>query len=139
MAAHAATLGLRLAMAPHRVVCERAGFRMQETLALGLHIHVEDFVVDHTAQRKGHGRAMLSWLETLASSKEGCGGLVLSSGWHAQEGRARVLSRQWVQGFRHHVHEACSRGTNSWHGVGHPELTLLAHTAASVASGILAK
>lgn len=56
-----------------------AVFRMHENTSAGLHLYVDDLVVDQDARSRGIGRAMLDWLESEARVR-GCGVVDLDSG-----------------------------------------------------------
>ncbi|OBS08059.1 GNAT family N-acetyltransferase [Acidihalobacter prosperus] len=56
-----------------------AGFRLNENLAIGRFLYVDDLVTDQTARSQGHGRRLLEWLEQTAR-EAGCSQLVLDSG-----------------------------------------------------------
>lgn len=56
-----------------------AGFRVQEFLAHGQHLYVDDLVTSEGARSGGVGKAMLDWLEAEAESS-GCASIQLDSG-----------------------------------------------------------
>lgn len=56
-----------------------AGFRIQEYLAHGKHLYVDDLVTSGEARSGGVGRAMLGWLEDKAR-RHGCSSIQLDSG-----------------------------------------------------------
>ncbi|WP_205544210.1 GNAT family N-acetyltransferase [Rubrobacter indicoceani] len=56
-----------------------AGFRVQEYLAHGKHLYVDDLVTSDDARSGGVGKAMLGWLEDEAR-RVGCKSLQLDSG-----------------------------------------------------------
>lgn len=56
-----------------------AGFRLGENLARGKFLYVDDLVTAEAARSRGHGKAMLAWLEDLAR-QAGCAALSLDSG-----------------------------------------------------------
>lgn len=56
-----------------------AGFRVQEYLAHGRHLYVDDLVTSDDARSGGVGRAMLDWLEDEAKNA-GCTSIQLDSG-----------------------------------------------------------
>ena len=62
-----------------------AGFRVEEKLAHGVHIYIDDLVTDAQTRSGGYGAAMLAWLTDFAR-EHGCASLALDSG--VQRGRA---------------------------------------------------
>lgn len=56
-----------------------AGYRIQENLAMGRHLYVDDLVTKESTRSKGHGKAMMDWLKKEARDA-GCGQLHLDSG-----------------------------------------------------------
>lgn len=56
-----------------------AGFRILENLAWGRLLYVDDLVTAPEARSKGHGSALLRWLEAFAA-ENGCARLHLDSG-----------------------------------------------------------
>lgn len=56
-----------------------AGFRVQEFLAHGGFLYVDDLVTDEAARSGGYGKLLLDWLEGEARER-GCGKLQLDSG-----------------------------------------------------------
>jgi GNAT superfamily N-acetyltransferase len=56
-----------------------AGFRLGETLAWGRFLYVDDLVTLADERSRGHGAALLRWLEDLARA-EGCAEFHLDSG-----------------------------------------------------------
>ena len=64
-----------------------AGFRVMEILATGRTLYVDDLVTDPALRSRGHGKAMLHWLEAYARSA-GCETFSLDSGTHRQEAHA---------------------------------------------------
>lgn len=56
-----------------------AGFRVQEFLAHGRFLYVDDLVTDEAARSGGYGKLLLDWLEGEARH-QGCGKLQLDSG-----------------------------------------------------------
>jgi GNAT superfamily N-acetyltransferase len=76
-----------------------AGFRVHDMLAQGRHLYVDDLVTDEAARSRGHGAALLAWLEGVARA-EGCGFLELDSGTH-RHGAHRFYFREGmhVPGF----------------------------------------
>ena len=74
--------GYRLAAAYREGVGDpvgAAGFRLQELLAYGRILYVDDLVTAEHARSGGAGRALLDWLERKAGA-EGCVALHLDSG-----------------------------------------------------------
>jgi GNAT superfamily N-acetyltransferase len=64
-----------------------AGFRMQNMLATGLTLYVDDLVTSDAHRSKGHGKTMLDWLVTYAKGR-GCDTFSLDSGTHRREAHA---------------------------------------------------
>lgn len=64
-----------------------AGFRVMEMLATGRTLYVDDLVTDETRRSRGHGKAMLDWLQEYAR-EAGCDTFSLDSGTHRQEAHA---------------------------------------------------
>ena len=64
-----------------------AGFRIMEMLATGRTLYVDDLVTDEAQRSRGHGKAMLDWLQQYAR-KAGCETFSLDSGTHRQEAHA---------------------------------------------------
>ena len=62
-----------------------AGFRVEEKLAHGVYLYVDDLVTDMQARSGGYGAAMLDWLADFARGHD-CASLALDSG--VQRGRA---------------------------------------------------
>lgn len=58
-----------------------AGFVINEKLAWGRHLYVDDLVTDESLRSTGAGRAMIAWLKDYARSA-GCTQLHLDSGMH---------------------------------------------------------
>lgn len=56
-----------------------AGFRFLENFAWGRFLYVDDLVTLADARSKGHGRALIRWLENFAADR-GCVALHLDSG-----------------------------------------------------------
>ncbi len=81
-----------------------AGFRMQENLAWGRFLYVDDLVTCATERSKGHGAAMLSWLKDYAAG-QGCAELHLDSGIQRQ-GAHRFYEREGMKMlFLHFAHK----------------------------------
>jgi len=64
-----------------------AGFRAMEMLMSGRTLYVDDLVTDESRRSRGHGKAMLDWLQEYAR-KAGCETFSLDSGTHRQEAHA---------------------------------------------------
>ncbi|CAN5618936.1 GNAT family N-acetyltransferase [soil metagenome] len=60
-------------------VCCVAGYRLQELLAYGKVLYVDDLITDETARSRDFGKRMLDWLVEEAR-KNGCEKLHLDSG-----------------------------------------------------------
>jgi GNAT superfamily N-acetyltransferase len=56
-----------------------AGFRVGHMLSRGRHLYVDDLSTLPSARRRGHGRALLDWLDDEAR-REGCDRFHLDSG-----------------------------------------------------------
>ena len=56
-----------------------AGFRLQENLAWGRHLYVDDLVTRADRRGRGHGGALMRWL-AVAACRAGCEQLHLDSG-----------------------------------------------------------
>ena len=56
-----------------------AGFRVQENLAWGRHLYVDDLITRADRRGRGHGAALMRWLAKEAC-REGCEQLHLDSG-----------------------------------------------------------
>ena len=56
-----------------------AGYRIQDMLAQGRHLYVDDLVTDEATRSHGHGKALLDWLAAAARAA-GCAELELDSG-----------------------------------------------------------
>jgi GNAT superfamily N-acetyltransferase len=64
-----------------------AGFRVMEMLASGRTLYVDDLVTDESRRSRGHGKALMDWLQAHARSA-GCETFSLDSGTHRQEAHA---------------------------------------------------
>lgn len=64
-----------------------AGFRVMEMLATGRTLYVDDLVTDEKRRSRGHGKAMLDWLQAYAR-ESGCATFSLDSGTQRQEAHA---------------------------------------------------
>ena len=72
------------------VVRAFAGWRVQEMLAHGRLLYVDDLVTDSTARSAGHGKALLDWLKGQATAL-GCRSLQLDSGTQRIDAHAFYL------------------------------------------------
>ncbi len=72
------------------VVRAFAGWRVQEMLAHGRLLYVDDLVTDSTARSAGHGKALLDWLKAQATAL-GCRSLQLDSGTQRIDAHAFYL------------------------------------------------
>jgi len=63
------------------VVRAVAGFRLNESLAWGKYLYVDDLVTREADRSRGYGAQLLEWLRSLAISN-GCSQLHLDSGVH---------------------------------------------------------
>ena len=64
-----------------------AGFRVQNMLASGLTLYVDDLVTGEAFRSQGHGKTMLDWLIVYARER-GCATFSLDSGTHRREAHA---------------------------------------------------
>jgi GNAT superfamily N-acetyltransferase len=81
-----------------------AGFRVQELLAYGKVLYVDDLVTTEDARSGGLGKALLGWLEGEAR-RAGCAGLHLDSG--VQRARAhRFYFREGMAIYNFHFAKA---------------------------------
>ena len=67
-----------------------AGWRVQEMLAHGRFLYVDDLVTDGRVRSTGHGRALLDWLKDRARQL-GCASLQLDSGTQRIDAHAFYL------------------------------------------------
>lgn len=67
-----------------------AGWRVQEMLAHGRLLYVDDLVTDADARSGGHGKALLDWLKAQAVAL-GCASLQLDSGTQRIDAHAFYL------------------------------------------------
>ena len=67
-----------------------AGWRVQEMLAHGRFLYVDDLVTDAAARSGGHGKALLDWLKDQARAL-GCTSLQLDSGTQRIDAHAFYL------------------------------------------------
>ena len=67
-----------------------AGWRVQEMLAHGRFLYVDDLVTDAQARSGGHGKALLGWLKEQAR-RLGCASLQLDSGTQRIDAHAFYL------------------------------------------------
>ena len=72
------------------VVRAFAGWRVQEMLAHGRLLYVDDLVTDSAARSAGHGKALLDWLKAQAV-RLGCDNLQLDSGTQRIDAHAFYL------------------------------------------------
>lgn len=72
------------------VVRAFAGWRVQEMLAHGRFLYVDDLVTDTRARSAGHGKALLDWLKAQARQL-GCDSLQLDSGTQRVDAHAFYL------------------------------------------------
>ncbi|MCK7592151.1 GNAT family N-acetyltransferase [Pseudomarimonas salicorniae] len=64
-----------------------AGYRIQQMLAHGRLLYVDDLVSDASARGAGYGRSLMAWLRD-AARRAGCATLQLDSGSHRLEAHA---------------------------------------------------
>ena len=87
-----------------RKIYTAAGFRIEENLAHGLHLYVDDLVTDSETRSRGYGTLMLNWLAERAR-QSGCAILDLDSG--VQRSRAhRFYLDQDMKIFSYHFAKA---------------------------------
>ena len=67
-----------------------AGFRIQENLAWGRHLYVDDLVTRADRRGRGHGGALMRWL-AVEACRAGCEQLHLDSGVGAEREDAHRL------------------------------------------------
>ncbi|QQQ01743.1 GNAT family N-acetyltransferase [Lysobacter enzymogenes] len=72
--------------APRAFAC----WRVMEMLAVGLHVYVDDLIVDQSVRSRGYGKTMLDWLKAEAK-RLGCARLQLDSGTQRQDAHAFYL------------------------------------------------
>ena len=72
------------------VVRAFAGWRVQEMLAHGRFLYVDDLVTDTRVRSAGHGKALLDWLKDEAR-RQGCDNLQLDSGTQRVDAHAFYL------------------------------------------------
>ncbi len=77
-----------------------AGWRVQEMLAHGRLLYVDDLVTDAHARSGGHGKALLDWLKAEAR-RQGCRKLELDSGTQRHGAHAFYL-RERMRISSHH-------------------------------------
>jgi len=77
-----------------------AGFRISETLAWGRFLYVDDLVTLASERSRGHGAALLRWLEAHARA-EGCAELHLDSGVQRQDAH-RFYRREGLELTSYH-------------------------------------
>jgi GNAT superfamily N-acetyltransferase len=97
--------GYRLAAAfepGEREAAAAAGFRVAENLAWGRFMYVDDLVTRPDRRGRGHGAALMRWLEEQAR-REGCGELHLDSGVGPErESAHRLYLAQRLRISAHH-------------------------------------
>jgi GNAT superfamily N-acetyltransferase len=82
------TEGFKLAMLEHEgKIVTVAGFRVQNMLASGLTMYVDDLVTGEAFRSHGHGKVMLDWLMAHASERA-CETFSLDSGTQRREAHA---------------------------------------------------
>ena len=76
-----------------------AGYRIQQMLAHGRLLYVDDLVSDAAERGSGYGRALMHWLRAEAEA-EGCDALQLDSGTQRHEAHAFYFRRGLrIQGY----------------------------------------
>ena len=89
-----------------------AGFRVQNMLATGLTLYVDDLVTGDAFRSKGHGKAMLDWLIAYASDR-GCETFSLDSGTHRREAACVFNFREGMRISSFHFHNAAEASLRS--------------------------
>jgi len=82
------------------------GYRFYDKLFSGKNLYVDDLVTDGTQRSKGHGRALLNWLDDQARA-HGCAQLELDSGVQRFEAhrfylreRMHISAHHFVRGLK---------------------------------------
>lgn len=78
-----------------------AGYRVQESLARGRFMYVDDFVTAAAARKHGFGTALFDWLVTRARHLE-CASLQLDSGPARHDAHRFYESKQMTLSSRHY-------------------------------------
>jgi GNAT superfamily N-acetyltransferase len=87
-----------------------AGFRVQENLAWGRHLYVDDLVTRPDRRGRGHGAALMRWLAKEAC-RAGCEQLHLDSGVGAErEDAHRLYFNAGLRISSYHFQAAVARG-----------------------------
>jgi GNAT superfamily N-acetyltransferase len=77
-------------------VVAAAGFRINECLAWGRYLYVDDLVTAAATRSRGHGKELLEWLSEYAK-KQGCQELHLDSGVQRFDAhRFYLRERMWI-------------------------------------------
>jgi GNAT superfamily N-acetyltransferase len=85
-----------------REAAAAAGFRISENLAWGRHLYVDDLVTRADRRGRGHGAALMRWLEAEAR-RAGCAELHLDSGTGPDRADAhRLYFNQRLRISSHH-------------------------------------
>lgn len=80
-------------------ICAVAGYRFLDLLFSGRTLYVDDLVTDTTKRSRGHGAALLGWLQEQARA-HGCTTLTLDSGVQRTEAhRFYFRQRMSIQGY----------------------------------------
>lgn len=74
----------------HGEIVAVGGFRIFGLLATGRTLYIDDLVTDEGGRSRGHGKALLAWIEDYAR-QQGCDTLSLDSGTHRQDAHAFYL------------------------------------------------
>jgi GNAT superfamily N-acetyltransferase len=86
-----------------------AGFRVSENLAWGRHLYVDDLVTRTDRRGRGHGAALMRWLEDEAR-RQGCKELHLDSGVGPErESAHRLYFGQRMRISSHHFSRELDR------------------------------
>lgn len=76
-----------------------AGFRLQEMLAHGRFLYVDDLVTTAAQRSRGYGEALIEWLTEYARARQ-CVTLQLDSGVHRFDAhRFYFTQRMWISAY----------------------------------------
>ena len=77
-----------------------AGYRVMDNLVSGRILYVDDLVTDSAVRSKGHGKALLGWLEARAR-EAGCRTLELDSGVQRFDAHRFYLTNRMIISSHH--------------------------------------
>jgi GNAT superfamily N-acetyltransferase len=97
------------------VVRAVAGYRFLEMFATGRILYVDDLVTDAAVRSRGHGAALLAWLQREAQA-QGCRYLELDSG-HTRADAHRFYTRQGLEKVAYKFSAPCA-GVEAWKSPG---------------------